>query len=88
MGESYVLYIGWVASIMAVLMYVSYIDQIRLNLSGDKGSMIQPVVTTVNCMMWVLYGAMKIEIDWPIIVCNVPGVVLGLITALTSVKGE
>ena len=34
--------IGWFASIMAIAMYVSYIDQIQRNLGGQPGSIIQP----------------------------------------------
>jgi len=76
--------IGWFASMMATAMYISYIDQIRLNLSGQKGSVILPVITTINCTAWVLYGALKAKRDWPIIVCNLPGIVLGIITAVTA----
>lgn len=70
---------------MALAMYFSYIDQIMLNLSGQKGSFILPVVTTINCVFWVLYGALKTRKDWPIIVCNLPGIVLGIITAITAI---
>jgi len=77
--------IGWFASFMAIAMYTSYIDQIRLNLSGQNGSLILPIITTINCTAWVLYGALKAKMDWPIIVCNIPGIVLRIITAVTAV---
>lgn len=84
MIEKIVSKIGWFASFMAIAMYTSYIDQIRLNLSGQTGSIILPIITTINCTAWTLYGALKLQKDWPIIVCNVPGIVLGIITAITA----
>lgn len=84
MNEKIVNRIGWFASFMAIAMYTSYIDQIRLNLSGQTGSIILPIITTINCTAWTLYGALKIKKDWPIIVCNVPGIILGIITATTA----
>jgi len=76
--------IGWAASTMAVLLYVSYIDQITRNLSGHKGSYILAIATVVNSSSWVLYGALKQERDWPIIICNLFGVLIGIITTITS----
>ena len=84
MKEKYVNKIGWLASFMSTAMYISYIDQIRLNLAGQKGSIILPIITTINCTAWALYGFLKEKKDWPLIVCNVPGIFLGLITAITA----
>lgn len=85
MNEKIVNRIGWFASCMAIAMYFSYIDQIRLNLSGQTGSVILPIITTINCTAWVFYGALKTKRDWPIITCNVPGIILGIITAITAI---
>lgn len=85
MPEKTVNKIGWFASLMAIAMYFSYIDQIRLNLSGQTGSMILPIITSVNCTAWTLYGSLKVKKDWPLIVCNVPGILLGIITAITAI---
>ncbi|HAC14444.1 MAG TPA: hypothetical protein DCE78_00650 [Bacteroidetes bacterium] len=85
MDEKIVTRIGWFASLMAIAMYISYIDQIMLNLAGQPGSIILPIVTTINCLAWFFYGFLKTKKDWPIIVCNIPGVFLGIITALTAV---
>ena len=62
--------IGWLASIMAIIMFFSYIDQIRLNISGQPGSVILPIATTVNCILWATYGYMKPKRDWPIVLPN------------------
>lgn len=76
--------LGRIASALSVLMYVSYIPQIMNNLDGVKGNPVQPFVAMVNCIVWTLYGTMKKEKDWAIIIANVPGIFLGLITFVTS----
>lgn len=76
--------IGWFASAMAMSMYFSYIDQVMRNLDGNKGSIILPIITTINCTAWVLYAGLKSKKDWPIIVCNAPGIALGIMTAVTA----
>ena len=78
-------YVGWFASFMASAMYISYIDQIMLNLSGQTGSIILPLVTTINCIAWMAYGFLKPITDWPILCCNFPGVMLGIITVVTAI---
>ena len=69
---------------MAVIMYFSYIDMIRLNLEGQKGSLIQPATAVVNCILWIVYGVSKPKNDWPIIVANIPGVILGAAAFYTA----
>lgn len=85
MPEKIVNRIGWFAAAMSIAMYFSYIDQIRLNLVGQKGSFILPVITVVNCTAWGIYGLFKAKKDWPIIICNIPGVLLGIVSAVTAV---
>lgn len=46
------LLIARIASVMSVLMYVSYIPQIVDNLSGHAGDPIQPFVAMLNCILW------------------------------------
>lgn len=76
--------LGWIATAASILMYVSYIAQIHLNISGQKGSAIQPLFTSINCSLWVTYGLLKTERDWPLALANLPGVVLGLIAFITA----
>ncbi|MDN4631499.1 SemiSWEET family transporter [Sphingomonas sp. PsM26] len=83
-AERAILILGWVATATAVMMYVSYISQIQLNLAGHKGSVIQPLATAVNCTLWVAYGLLKPQRDWPVALANAPGVVLGAITFATA----
>jgi hypothetical protein len=84
MTENKIRIIGWIATGLCVSMYFSYIDQISRNLAGHPGSVILPIITTLNSIAWVLYGFSKQKKDWPIIVSNVPGIILGAVTAITA----
>jgi len=76
--------LGWIASITAILMYVSYIPQIMNNLNGVKGTPIQPLVTAFNTLLWVIYALCKKDRDIPLALCNGFGVVFGLVTFFTA----
>lgn len=83
-SEKFIKYLSWVATITAVLMYVSYIPQIQNNLSGNKGNPIQPLVAAINCSLWVIYGISKKPRDLPVAIANAPGVFFGLFTFFTA----
>lgn len=85
MQEKTVTRIGWVASLMAILMFASFIDQIRLNLTGVPGSVLLPLATVLNCTAWFSYGFFKQQKDWPIMLCNAFGVILAAATAFTAI---
>jgi len=85
MNQRYINKIGWFASLMAILMFSSYIDQIRLNLSGIKGSIVLPIATTINCISWSAYAILKEKKDWPLFVCNAIGILFGALTAITAI---
>lgn len=84
MSEKQMKTLGWIATFMSVMMYVSYIPQIMNNLAGQKGNFIQPAVAAVNCCLWCYYGFFKEKRDIPIVAANLPGIILGIITALTA----
>ena len=84
MNDKHLRAIGWVASATAILMFVSYVDQIRLNLEGHKGSIIQPAATVLNCVLWTTYALARPHKDWPIAAANIPGIALGLIALVTA----
>ncbi|WP_392560269.1 SemiSWEET family transporter [Orbus mooreae] len=69
----------------AFLMYVSYIPQIIDNINGISTNPTQPIAAAVNCFLWVCYGLLKEEKDWPIAIANTPGVVFGLIAFFTAI---
>ena len=78
----YVNYLGWIATVTAVAMYVSYIPQIMDNLQGNKANPMQPLAAAINCTLWVWYG-IKLR-NYPIIVANAPGVIFGIVAFLTG----
>lgn len=54
-------------------------------LGWTKGTPIQPLCAAFNCMLWTTYGLFKKPAkDWPIILANIPGIILGIITFITS----
>jgi len=34
--------------------------------------------------LWVSYGLLKQKKDWPVVIANLPGIVLGIITFITA----
>ena len=84
MTENEAKIVGWLGTTLAILMYVSYIPQIIGNLNGNKTSFIQPLVATINCTIWVVYGLFKKEKDLPIIFANLPGIIFGLTATITA----
>ena len=84
MKEKHMQTLGWVATAMSVMMYVSYIPQIVGNMNGHKGDFLQPAVAAVNCTLWVIYGLCKEKHDLPLAAANLPGVIFGLIAATTA----
>ncbi len=84
MNEKIVKALGSIAAVAAIIMYVSYIPQIIGNLHGNRGDYIQPLAAAINCILWVGYGLLKKERDWPIAIANFPGVIFGLMAFLTA----
>ena len=84
MNEKIVKALGRIAAVAAIVMYVSYIPQIIGNLHGNRGDYIQPLAAAINCILWVGYGLLKKERDWPIAIANFPGVIFGLMAFLTA----
>lgn len=84
MTEKTVTKIGWFASLMEIIMFSSYIDQIRMNISGQPGSIVLPLATTINGVAWVSQALLKEKKDWPVFACNALAIVLGAVTAVTA----
>jgi len=80
-NQRFITILGYVATFTSVCMYVSYLQQIGLNLSGQKGGWLQPFATMINC---IVYGLLKEKRDLSISLANAPGVILGLITFVTA----
>ena len=84
MHDKHIRILAIVATIAAICMYTSYIFQIQENLAGHKASPIQPLCAAINCTLWVVYGLFKMPRDLPVAIANASGIVLGIITCITS----
>ncbi len=74
-----------IATIVAVMMYVSYFPQLEANLSGGpKSDWLQPMVAGINCTLWVIYALYKRQRDWPVALANAPGIFFGFATSVTA----
>lgn len=82
--EEVIALVGRIASVLSVIMYVSYIGQISNNLAGHPGTPWQPLAAFFNCVMWTIYGFGKTKRDWPIVIANVPGIFLAAATFVTT----
>lgn len=80
--HKFVKILGWVATITAIGMYVSYVPQIMSNLHGAKGNPTQPLVAAINCLLWVIYGLLRR--DYPLAAANAPGILFGAVAFYTS----
>ena len=68
-----------------ILMFSSYINQIKLNINGNTGSVILPIATILNCITWVCYALFRENKDWLIFVSNALGIVVGGVTVITAI---
>ena len=85
MSEKQSAILGWIGTLLSVIIYVSYVPQIINNLHGMKGTPIQPLAAAVNCTIWVIYSLTKKNRDYPVAAANTPGIIFGLIAAITAV---
>ena len=73
--------VGLLASIFAVVMFISPLAQINTIIKIKKSDEISPILymaMVVNCSLWTIYGA-GIS-NWYIFTPNAIGIVLGVIT--------
>ncbi|KRN31264.1 hypothetical protein IV68_GL001147 [Weissella halotolerans DSM 20190] len=76
--------IGTMATVTCILMYGAYISMIWSNLHGHPVGILQPFIAMINASLWTWYGFAKTHPDKPIIISNLPGIVFGLLTVITS----
>jgi hypothetical protein len=85
MRHSKVVLLAVIATVVSMAMYVSYLDQIRLNVEGRPGSIVQPLIAFASCFMWSSIGFFRKPRDWPVALAGLPGVILGPITVITAI---
>ena len=72
MNERNLKILGWIGTILSVIMYVSYVPQIIGNLNGNKTFFLHPLAATINCTIWTSYGLLKEKKDYPLAAANLP----------------
>lgn len=75
--------IGSVASILAIIMFVSLVEIMISNYQGKSDIIIQPLATAVNGLFWSLYAFGKK--DNFLLIPNMLALVLGVITVITVI---
>ena len=75
---------SYISVCLSVITYVSYAPKIVANLNGNKVPFLQPLAAAVNCTIWVSYGLLKPKKDYPLAAANFPGIIFGLLTAITA----
>lgn len=76
--------LAWANTCLSVVIHVSYGPHIVANLSGNKVPFLQPLAAAINCTIWVSYGLLKPKKDYPLAAANFPGIIFGLLTAITA----
>ena len=84
MESKFVRILSIAATITAVCMYVAYIYQIQKTWGDATGPWLQPLVAGINCTLWVAYGFLKRDRDYPIVFANLPGIILGFLAAYSA----
>ena len=73
--------IGSIASIMAIIMFVSLIEILMSNIRGDSNIFIQPLATAVCGFFWSLYAYGKKDLF--LLAPNILALVLGTVTTIS-----
>ncbi|WP_296114039.1 hypothetical protein [uncultured Limosilactobacillus sp.] len=81
--KTFISWLGKIASVIAILMYVLYVFNIIQNFHGNPVSWEQPFVAGINCSLWSIYAYFKQHRDWPVFWANFPGVFFSFATVIT-----
>jgi len=76
--------IGSLASLFAIIMFVSLIEILISNIEGNSHIFIQPLATTFDGLFWSLYGYGRK--DWFLLVPNLLALILGFVTTLSAFR--
>lgn len=79
-------FIGSIGAAIGIFVFLAYIPQIKANFGGEKSQPLQPLIASISCFLWVIYGYTKEpKKDWILIIPNIAGVILGFLTFITSI---
>ena len=84
MNERNLKILGWIGTMLSVIMYVSYVPQIIGNLNGNKTFFLQPLAAAINCTIWTSNGILKQKKYYPLAAANLTGKIFGLLATITA----
>jgi hypothetical protein len=79
-------YVGYAGLTLSIVLWLTLADQVRLNLAGQKGSLLVALAIVANCILWVTYGYTKEPKELKVAWANIPGVLLGLVNLITILR--
>lgn len=74
--------IGTIASVLAIIMFISLIEVFISNIQGHSNIFIQPLATGFNGLFWSLYAYGRK--DWFLLVPNILACILGVATTISA----
>ncbi|MCK4635527.1 MAG: hypothetical protein KAT32_01570 [Candidatus Moranbacteria bacterium] len=74
--------IGTIASVLAIIMFISLIEIFISNIRGDSNIFVQPLATAFNGFFWSLYSFGRK--DWFLLVPNILACILGAATTISA----
>ncbi len=74
--------IGSIASVLAIIMFISLLEVLFSNLNGESNIYIQPIATAFNGFFWSMYAYGRK--DYFLLIPNVLACVLGAVTAVSA----
>ena len=74
--------IGIIASVLAIIMFISLIEVLISNVKGESNILVQPIATSFSGFFWSLYGYNRK--DWIIMTPNLIALFLGVATTISA----
>ncbi len=75
--------IGSIASVLAIIMFISLVEIMISNYQGNSHIIIQPIATAINGFFWSLYAFGKK--DNFLLIPNLLALLLGVLTVITAI---
>ena len=74
--------IGAIASVLAIIMFISLLEVFNSNLQGKSHIFIQPLATAFNGFFWSLYAYGRK--DYFLLIPNLLAVILGILAVISA----
>jgi len=75
--------IGSIASVLAIIMFVSLFEIMFSNFRGESNILIQPLATAINGLFWSMYAFGRK--DNFLLIPNLMALILGAVTVISAI---